>query len=166
MHQANGCGALIDSGRISRIIILTLAPRATLGHLAVDTFPCGLCAAIKCKERPQAVLIDAIVDIANYPCLLVAQRILRETSAWVKVSLCIHGKHPTSPTPVLVLQMTVHRLTQTFLKEGTYIIAIQATINNGICKLCQLLFEEYVVARLPHILKHAVNVYLVYAKRI
>ena len=73
MHLAYGSRTLINRWGVSGIIILALTPGTTFSHLAVNALLCGLCASVQSQERTALVLVDAIMDIADNPGLLVAQ---------------------------------------------------------------------------------------------
>lgn len=122
MHLADGGAALKSCWRFCRIIILSLAPSTTFSHFAVNTFLITLSTSVEGKERTQFVFVDAVVHIANNPCLLIAKRILCKSGAWIEITSSIHGKHTPSSTPVVVLQLFIHWFSQMFAKERACVI--------------------------------------------
>ena len=166
VHPADGRGALEDGGRVGGIIVLALAPCATFGHFAVDALLRRLRAAVQREEGAELVLVDAVMDVADNPRLLFPQGVLRETGAGIEIALCIHGQHLARAAPILVLRDAIQWFAQMLRKERAGVIPVIAAIDDGICQLHQLLLEQRIIARFPHILEHAVDVHLVDAEAV
>lgn len=91
---------------------------------------------------------------------------MREAGAGIEIARRIHAEHLTRATPVLVVAFGVLRLTDVLREERAGIVLIVAAIDDGIGQLHELVFKFEVVAFLPHILEHHVDIHLVDAEAI
>ena len=166
MHPADGGGPLIDGVRLCGIVVLALAPGASCRYLALQALPGALRAAVECQEGAQLVLVDARVDVAYDVCLLAAQGVLGKPRAGIEVARRVDGEHSARPTPVLVVLLRVERLADVLAEEGAGIVLVVPPVDNLVRQLRQLRFKQLVVALLPHVLEHAVDVHLVDAQAV
>ena len=161
VHEADGRGAFKHGVRLCRVVVFALAPSTAAGHLTFDALLRTLRRAVEGEEGAESVLVNAVLDVADNPCFLVAERVLREAGARIEVASRIHAEHLARAAPVLVVPLWVHRFADMFREERAGVVLIIAAVDNGIGQLHQLLLKLQVVALLPNILEHHVDIHLV-----
>ena len=166
VHEADGRGAFKHGVGLCRVEVLALAPGAAARHLTFDALLRTLRRAVEGEEGAQLVLVDAVVDVAYGPGLLVAERVLREAGAGIEVAGSVDAEHLACAAPVLVVALGIHGLADVLREERAGVVLVIAAVDDGIGELHQLFLKAKVVAFLPHVLKHHVDVHLVDAQRI
>lgn len=166
VHEADGGGTLIDGGGLRGVVVFALAPGAAAGHVAFEALLRTLGRAVEREEWAQEVLVDAVADVADDEGLLAAQRVLGEARARVEVARGVDAEHAARAAPVLVVAHGVERLADVFAEERAGIVLVPAAVDNLVGQQHELLLEAEVVALLPDILEHGVDVHLVDAEAV